>query len=127
MASLEDRVRWTERTNKHQNPIDFFRQHYEPNTTRSQLAREDFTLYKILSRKKLLDDAIPNFDHEASKTGRMARLGVSKFGNDPVAYYQEHHAGLTRGELARQDPGLYQRLWKDGLLDNVPIKSSNSR
>ena len=126
MTSLEDRVKWAERAVKNQNPIDFFRQYYNSNTTRSQLAKEDFALYRILSRKRLLDDAIPHFDHEASERGRR-RTEVSRFGNDPVAYYQEHYAGLTRGQLQKQELSLYQRLWKDGLLDNVPTKYSKSR
>ena len=41
---------------------------------------------------------------------------------NPIDFYKEHHAGLTRGQLRERDPSLYQRLRKDGLLDNVPTK-----
>ncbi|MBI2147044.1 hypothetical protein HYU19_01045 [Candidatus Woesearchaeota archaeon] len=121
MIPLEDRIKWAERADKNQNPANFFRQHYDPDTTRSQLAKKDCALYRILSRKRLLDEAIPDFDHETSERVRRARTEVSRFGNDPFAYYQEHHAGLTRGQLWKQDQSLYQRLRSDGLLDQVPV------
>ena len=44
------------------------------------------------------------------------------FGKDPVAYYEEHYSGLARGQLHKEDRSLYNRLWKDGLLENVPLK-----
>ncbi|MBI2651555.1 hypothetical protein HYX01_03725 [Candidatus Woesearchaeota archaeon] len=47
--------------------------------------------------------------------------------DSPIDFYRKYHAGLTRGQLWKQDPSLYQRLRKDGLLDNVPAKSSKSR
>ena len=46
------------------------------------------------------------------------------FGEDPVAYYQEHYNGVTRGELQKQNRSLYNRLRKDGLLENIPKKAS---
>ena len=46
---------------------------------------------------------------------------------NPIDFFREHHAGLTRGELAKQDPSLYKRLRRDGLLEHVPTKSSKRR
>ncbi len=122
MTSLEDKVKWAEREDKNQNPLEFFRQHYNPGTTRSRLSREDFSLYRILSRRGVLDEAIPDFDIEKSYRGKSIER-ISRFGNDPITYYQQHHAGLTRGQLQKQDPVLYERLRRNGLLENVPVSS----
>ena len=40
----------------------------------------------------------------------------------PLAEYRARYAGLTRGELAKRDNALYQRLRRAGLLDHVPTK-----
>src|ERR1700722_2937046 len=45
------------------------------------------------------------------------------FGSDPLTYYRKHYEGLTRGELRRRDSSLYQRLWWEGLLEQVPEKN----
>ena len=42
---------------------------------------------------------------------------------EPIDFYRQYHAGLTRGQLKKQDPSLYQRLRRDGLLGNVPVSS----
>lgn len=121
--SLEDKIRWAGREDKTVNPLDFFREHYDNRTTRSQLAREDFSLYRILSRKGLLDEAIPDFNQGASERGRIGgSTGARDLGDDPIAYYTEHHDGLTRGQLRKEDPSLYQRLRRDGLLEHIPLK-----
>jgi len=49
------------------------------------------------------------------------------FGNDPFAYYQQHYAELTRGQLRTQDKSLYYRLRSDGLLVSVPTLSTSAR
>lgn len=121
MVPLEDKVKWAEREDKNQNPLEFFRKHYNSGTTRGQLAREDFSLYRILRRRDLLDDAIPNFDTEAFKKGKSAGR-KSRFGNNPVAYYKGYYDGLTRTQLQKQDRSLYERLREDGLLWHVPTK-----
>tara|TARA_Y100000310_G_scaffold228802_1_gene231132 strand:- start:561 stop:1088 length:528 start_codon:yes stop_codon:yes gene_type:complete len=41
-------------------------------------------------------------------------------GMDPLDFYREYHNGLTRGQLIKEDSGLYQRLWKDKLLEHIP-------
>ena len=112
MTSLEDRVKWAERGDKKQSPLEFFRKHYIAGLTRGQLRKQDSSLYQRLRRDGLLEN-VP--------------VSRTDFGNDPVAYYQEHHAGLTRGQLQNQDPSLYQRLRRDGLLENVPTKFSKSK
>ena len=109
MVPLEERVKWAERENKDQDPLDFFREQYDAHTTRGELQKQDRSLYQRLRKDGLLD-SVP--------VQQVRR----DFGDNHLAYYQEHYAGLTRGELAKQDPSLYQRLWKEGLLDNVPTK-----
>jgi len=46
-----------------------------------------------------------------------------EFGDNPVGYYRKHYDSLTRGQLKKKDPGLYARLWMDGLLEHVPTAS----
>lgn len=116
---LEDKIRWAERENKEMNPLDFFREHYDDSITRSRLARQDHGLYRILTRKGLLDQAIPQADDQAVARGKKSKRN---FGDDPLAYYQEHYAGLTRGQLKKKDQSLYCRLHQDGLLSHLPLQ-----
>ena len=120
IMNLEVRVKWAERTDRKKDPLDFFREHYNSSTTRSKLSKEDNTLYRILRRRGVLDVAIPDFDAEASKNGRRARIEVSRFGQNPLEFYRENYPGMTRGQLGKEDQGLYQRLRGDGLLEEVP-------
>jgi hypothetical protein len=46
---------------------------------------------------------------------------------EPIDFYEQHYARLTRGQLQKQDPRLYQRLWRDGLLEHVPTKTHKSK
>lgn len=121
---VRNQVKWAKREDKSINPLDFFKENYSSRTTRSQLARKDSALYKILRRKNLMDEAIPHFNQAASQRGKFLG-GVEKaeardFGDDPVEYYTKHYNGLTRGQLAKEDPNLYQRLRRDELLADVP-------
>ena len=111
MKSLEERVKWAERGDNSQNPLDFFRQHYDPSTTRGQLAKQDKGLYGRLREDGLLEH-VPT-----------SRAEKRDFGNNPIAYYKEHNAGLTRGKLKLIDSSLYRRLRKDGLLEYVPTSN----
>ena len=111
MVPLEERVKWAERVDKNQDPLDFFREQYDTHTTRGKLRVLDNSLYQKLRRDGLLEHVPVS----------------SRFRNDLVAYYQEHYAGLARGELQKQDHSLYQRLWKEGLLDNVPTKGRKGK
>lgn len=52
-----------------------------------------------------------------------SRAKAGDFGNNSISYYQQHYAGLARGQLARQAPGLYKRLRIDKLLNNVPTSN----
>ena len=61
------------------------------------------------------------------KTIKRKRGRPSKYGDDPIAYYNEHYSGLTRGELSKENSSLYQRLWRDQLLGFVPLKARGKR
>ncbi len=61
------------------------------------------------------------------KTIKRKRGRPSKYGDDPIAYYNEHYSGLTRGELSKENSSLYQRLWRDQLLGSVPLKARGKR
>jgi hypothetical protein len=52
------------------------------------------------------------------------RADRRNFGDDPVCYYREHYEGVTRGQLRKRDPSLYERLRREGLLEAVPGKES---
>ena len=128
--ALEHRIRWIEREDKDIDPLEFFRENYDSGITRTQLSKSDFSLYRTLSRRGLLDDAIPDFDADVAKRlGEAARNAEhpSKYGDDPVAYYHEHYQGMTRGELHKKDSGLYQRLRRGKLLGEVPRERAESR
>lgn len=43
---------------------------------------------------------------------------------DPLAYYEAHCAGMTRGELTKYEPQLYYRLRRLGFLDAIPRRPS---
>jgi len=51
IMNLEARVKWSERTDRKKDPLDFFRENYDSNITRGQLAAEDPGLYERLKRK----------------------------------------------------------------------------
>jgi len=44
------------------------------------------------------------------------------FGKEPLKYYQEQYTGLTRGQLQVACRPLYDRLRKEGLLENIPTR-----
>jgi hypothetical protein len=48
------------------------------------------------------------------------------FGGDAVAYYHEYYAGLTRGQLHDQAPGLYAHCRRNRLLGHIPLKAKVS-
>ncbi len=116
------------RKNKYgDNPFAYYQQHYA-GLSRSELKRTAGYLYVILRSNGLIDN-IPRKNRDEKVTGkpapenRVARNllnNKSKYGDDPLAYYEQHFPGLTRGELSKQHNGLYDRLWRDGLLKHVP-------
>ncbi|OYT40718.1 hypothetical protein B6U80_02465 [Candidatus Pacearchaeota archaeon ex4484_26] len=94
-------------------PLDYYQEHY-PGMTREELREKDKGLYNRLQRDSLLDH-IPK--------GKERRS--SKYGEDALAYYKKHYLGLTRGELAQKDVGLYKRIREEGLLKYIPRKYRN--
>jgi len=110
MDDLEGTVYWGDVWKEHGEPLEFYHEHHD-GLTRGQLENEDLSLYRRLLRDGLIDE-IP-----LGKVGRPR-----KYGDDPVAYYQEHFPGLTRGQLKNESSGLYNRLWRDGLLKHIPLK-----
>lgn len=124
--SLEDKVKWVDREDRNQSPLEFFRQHYDTSKTRASLSKTDNSLYAILSKRRLLNDAIPHFDVKASETGKKSRT-ITKYGSDLVDYYNTHYPGLTRAQLMQQDPTFYSRLKKAELVDKIPGLSRVAR
>jgi len=112
MVARKKKVKWGDVWREHCEPLKFYYEQYN-RLTRGQLKDEDKSLYERLRREGQLD-IVPL---EKSKSGR-----VSKFGEDPAAYYYEHYEGFARGELQKENFSLYQRLRNDGLLDIVPLK-----
>lgn len=42
------------------------------------------------------------------------------YGEDLLAYYRQHYAGVLRSELKQRDRVLYERLRRDRLMAEVP-------
>ncbi|HLD00505.1 MAG TPA: hypothetical protein VJC39_02070 [Candidatus Nanoarchaeia archaeon] len=70
------------------------------------------------------DDVVAKSDQAAPKP---AVDSLGKFGADPAAYYKEHYAGLTRGQLLKENRSLYHRLYAKGLLESVPKSEKRSK
>ncbi|MFC1768773.1 hypothetical protein ACFLZX_03330 [Nanoarchaeota archaeon] len=116
-------VRWAQRPDRDASPVEFFREHYRNDTTRSELAKIDSGLYRILGKRELLDVAIPNVDQSAVERGRRGgKTPATDFGDDPLAFYWKHHGGITVDELPIVNPHLHKRLRKRDLLDFIPGK-----
>ena len=103
--NLENKIKWAERKDKNQNPLDFFRENYDSEITRGQLRKKDFSLYQRLRKDGLLDE-VPTFN---------------RFIQDPLEYYKQNYQGMTRWQLQKKDSSLYERLRKEGLLGEVPL------
>lgn len=124
MQTLEEKVKWAEREDRGRDPLNFFREKYPDGVTRARLARQDFSLYRILHRRNLLDRAIPEFDTKTAQRMRLVGRANGGFGDDPLGFYRQHYPGLTRGQLGKKAPGLYERLMMDGLLGEVPVTTA---
>ena len=48
----------------------------------------------------------------------------ASYGEDALAFYRANYDGYTPGELRVACKGLYQRLHRDGLLDELPRKEA---
>lgn len=124
MLSLEQRVKWAEREDRAKDPIEFLVENYPDGVTRTQLSESDSGLYRIISRRGQLDQAIPYFDEKASRKAsvnfRKARLNRSRFGHDPLKYYHDNYENVSREQLGTIDLALRDRLRRDGLLNRIP-------
>ncbi|MBW2997221.1 hypothetical protein KY349_02680 [Candidatus Woesearchaeota archaeon] len=91
--------------------VEFYLEHYE-GVPRGSLRRLDPSLYQRMRKEEVLD-VVP-----ITRKQKRSR----NFGGDYLAYCLEHHPGITRGELKKKDPSLYQILWKNDLLKMIPKK-----
>jgi len=80
--------------------------------TRGQLARENKALYDLIRVQGLLDH-IP-----LGKRGRKPKTLEQKLRD--LEEYAKKHKGLTRGQLARRDPNLYERIRSARMLKYIP-------
>lgn len=117
MQTLEQRVKWARREDRDKDPVDFLRENYPENITRSRLAQEDSALYRIISRHNRLDEAIPHYNKRSSEAWRETRLRVTPWGLNPRAYFKRHYSHLGRKELRKQVLGLYERARAEGWLE----------
>jgi len=95
-------------------PLEYFREKFgdREGMTRSQLGREDSGLYGALWKRGLLDEAIPD------KAKR-------DFKGNPLEYFREHYRDreMTRGQLYKEDKGLYVSLLKHNQMEGaIPKK-----
>jgi len=109
---LEKKVRWGDVWREHGKPLEFYHEHYW-RLSRGQLAKEDSSLYQRLRSDGLIKE-VPLIKPKRTIIPR-------DFAEDPLAYYKKHYPGLTRGQLEKENAPLYQRLWRDDLLDDVPL------
>ena len=72
-----------------------------------------------LENKTKLDEVTEINDIVVRNISKTSR--INKFGQDPLEYYKQNYPGMTRGKLNKKDQSLYNRLRKDGLLEEVPI------
>jgi hypothetical protein len=91
-------------------PVKYFEEHYAGKiTTRGQLQQEDHGLYLKLCKLGKLEDVLPDAVYR----------DFSKV--DPVDFFKEYPAGRikTRGQLKKEDGGLYLKLRKLGKLEEL--------
>lgn len=112
-------VKWADREDRDADPVKFCRTHYG-NHTRTRLSREDPGLYRFLVRKKRLNEAIEATDQRFVEAGRQGGYNQRNFGGCPLAYWHEHHPGVSRGTLRKLDRDLVENLQRAGLWDAIP-------
>lgn len=96
---------------KIEDPLAYYNKNY-PGFTRKKLATANSSLYNKLKKEGLLHN-IPVLKASARKK-KYEKI------EDPLAYYNQHYPGLTRGQLARKNSGLYEKLAREGLLKHIP-------
>ena len=102
--SLDGKVRWADREDPYDDPIDFYQRMYG-GLTRGKLQLVDPALYMNLLR-----------------SGRIEEVPIlSIIPKDMlIEYCRAHYPGLSRGELQRVNKTLYMRLFREGMLSNIP-------
>ena len=104
---LDEAVPQMERRQFNGDPLTFFNEHYKnKKLTRSQLQKEDISLYQTLRKYGQLEKAI----HKKYR-------GC----NSPLTYFNKHikRQKLTRGQLSKMDNSLYQSLVRHHQLDKA--------
>ena len=93
-------------------PLDYFKEYFGDRTiTRGELFKEDSGLYKALLRRRgQLDEAIPKGGYRGSPS--------------PLDYFKEYFGDrtITKGELKKEDLGLYSALRYHNQLDDAVPK-----
>ncbi len=102
-------------------PVQHFKEQYKGKiTSRKQLEKEDQVLYDKLRKLGKLDEILAS-QHENNRDYTQT---------DPVQFFNQHYKGkvVTRTQLSKEDPGLYQKLRKQGQLDEIlPSQYENHR
>ena len=104
---LLERIPLLEREDYGDDPLVFYNENFF-HISKSELRKKKSGLYKRLQIKGLLCK-IPSL-----QPGRR-----SKYGENPLEFYNEHYDGMTRGKLCSVDNGLYQALRNKGLLRHI--------
>ena len=94
--------------------LDLYRQQYA-GLTRGQLAKADPALYKRLQRAGQLEQVPTMADISDIRNQALRNQAL-------LEIYQREYAGLTRGQLWREDSALYKRLQRAGQLEHVPTR-----
>ena len=111
-AGLLERIPIVERENYGDDLLRFYDEHFS-NISKSELSKKHSVFYRRLQRKGLLSK-IPSLP-----LGRRSR-----YGENPLEFYNEHYDGITRGKLSHIDNRLYLALKNKGLLEHVPLRRS---
>lgn len=94
---------------KEKSAVDVFKEKYSHVTSRGELAKEDKGLYQKLWKTSKLDDVLPE---KQKRRDYEEKSAVELF-------YEKYPHMTSRGELSKEDRGLYCKLKKDGLLGEV--------
>ncbi|MBS3165936.1 hypothetical protein J4444_02330, partial [Candidatus Woesearchaeota archaeon] len=110
-----------QRTSKFSDPLEEYKARF-PGKTSWEVEQADPALARRLQRHKLTQ-CLPKANRDVLNK-RLSETGFdnSPYGRDTWQYYQQHCAGYSRSRVAREHPGLYERLRVKGLLDQIPKK-----
>jgi len=93
--------------------LDEFKEYYKERydgKSRGEVRRKDLSFYRILYKKRLLDQVLPK-----SKYNHWKFMDIDDF----KEYYKEHHNGMSRREVRGKDLSFYNILYKKGLVDQI--------